>query len=808
VNPEGNGPSDAVLSSLEFASVIGGIAASATSPPGRAAVLAMRPRLGDRAWAQGQLALVEDAAGFFQSGRDYGFGGAIDTTPLVERAEKGAALSGSDLRRLADTERSLRAAVSALREDQRPSGPLRRLAQQRERTDELIVAIDRAVEEDGRVADGASSELSSIRRQQRALHEQVRERCRSITHSPELAKMLSEPIVTVRAGRYVVPVRSEFAAQFPGVVHDQSASGATVFMEPLASVEANNRLRGLEAAEEREVSRILTELAAKVGEHSAQLRSNATLLAALDSIGARARWSIARDAGTPQLVEQPIIRIVRGRHPLLRHEAVPLDFEIGESFDAVVISGPNMGGKTVVLKTIGLFCLLAYAGIPLPAGAGTVIGEFRDIACVIGDEQSIAQDLSSFSAHLRALKAATAAAGPRSLILVDEIGSGTEPAAGAALAQAAIEAMILARAKIVVTTHFTQLKTFAAAHDRVRNASMLFDPKTHAPTYVFAQGIPGQSLAFALARTLALDAKLIARAETLLGVDAQNLERTFEKLGAERDQLKKRQDQLEEQQRRAGLQERSMQQRIASLEQEKEAFGRRATAELAKAVETVRQQLLEQAQRRSEAAVRQASKPIPQSDKLLAETLQEMRRNLGLESAEPGAAPSKEFKPGDQVYVRSFDQSGVVSEIYGRDVLVTLGNLKTLVPAADVILRAAQIEAPTKQRTSKQGSLKQRTFRSVNSSDATDPDLPPAAHATTEIDVRGMRVDEAWPLVDKALDSAALAGLSELRIIHGRGTGQLSRGIREFLDDHPQVESLSWAPDREGGTGVTVVKLV
>ncbi len=790
MNPAGAGPSNAVLSSLEFAAVIHGIAALATSEPGREAILALRPRLGEGAWARAQLNLVEDAVGFFQAGGDYGFAGAVDTLPLVERAEKGSALPGIDLRRLADTERSLRTAVAALDADQRPAGPLRALAKGRARTDDIIAAIDRAVEEEGRIADGASSELSSIRRQQRVLHEQVRERCRSITRSAEFAKMLSEPIVTVRAGRYVVPVRAEFAAQFPGVVHDQSASGATIFMEPLASVEANNRLRGLEAAEEREVARILTELSARVGDQREPLRSNAALLAALDSIAARARWSIAREAGTPQLSADPVIRIIRGRHPLLRREAVPLDFDIGESFDAVVISGPNMGGKTVVLKTIGLFCLLAYSGVPLPAGAGTVIGEFREIACVIGDEQSIAQDLSSFSAHLGALKAALASAGSRSLILVDEIGSGTEPAAGAALAQASIETMIRSGAKVVVTTHFTQLKTFAATHDRVRNASMLFDAKTHAPTYIFAQGIPGQSLAFALARTLALDAKLITRAETLLGVDAHNLERTFEKLAAERDQLKKQQEQLEAQQQRAVTQERTMRQRIASLEQERENFERRAAAELSRAVDAVRQQLLEQAERRSQTAARQAARPLPESDRLLADTLQEMRRSLGLEAPTPGSATARDFKPGDEVYVRSFNQSGIVSENYGREVLVTLGNLKTLVPTADVL------------RKSEQRSPKERTSKQKPTSDR-----PAAADATTEVDVRGMRVDEAWPLVDKALDNAALAGVSELRIIHGRGTGQLGRGIREFLDDHPQVGSLSWASDREGGTGVTVVKL-
>jgi DNA mismatch repair protein MutS2 len=800
VNEQSASRIDAALESLDFADVLAGVAGNATCEPGKAAVLGLRPWLGDRERAQRELALVEDAAGFFNAGGDVAFGGAIDTSPLVEGAKKGSALSASELRMLADSERVLRNACACVRADTRPPGPLRALANQREQTDDIIAAIDHAIEPEGRVADSASGELSGIRRQQRALHEQVRERCRTITLNPELSKMLSEPIVTVRAGRYVVPVRAEFASHFPGVVHDQSASGATVFMEPLASVEANNKLRGLHAAEEREIARILAALSARVGAQAENLRTNAHLLARLDSIGARARWAIARHAGTPQLVAEPTIRIVRGRHPLLRREAVPLDFEIGETFDAVVVSGPNMGGKTVVLKTVGLFCLMAFAGMPLPAAAGTTIGEFHDVACVIGDEQSIANDLSSFSSHLRALRESMSTLGRRSLVLVDEIGSGTEPAAGAALAQACIEQMTRAGARVVVTTHYTQLKTFAAQTDRVRNASMLFDAATHVPTYVFALGIPGQSLAFALARTMALDTRVIARAETLVGVDAQNLEATFARLAADREELQRLRGDVERQGKALQDRDRAMRQRIAALEQEKVAFERRAAAELAKAVQDVRDQLIADAQRRSDVAARQAAKPLAQSERLLADTLRDMRRSLGLETTAGGQGPQgPHLQVGDAVYVRSFDRSGVVSEVYGREVLVTLGNVKTLVPIADVSRSAGTLPPSPKTRA--------RAAAQRSSASARAEREPAAATAMTEVDVRGMRVDEAWPLVDKALDNASLAGLTEVRVIHGRGTGQLMRGIREFLDGHPQVASVSQAPDREGGTGVTVVKL-
>lgn len=788
----------AALRALEFSAVIEEVARLSTCEVGRRSIETIVPRLGDRAWAQAEQTLVDDTAEYFSTGGDLSFGGAIDLVPLVEQAKKGSSLSAADLRQLADTERQVRSAVIAVEAAKRPAGPLRALAAGRRATDDVAAAIDRAIDRDGTVSDAASEKLSAIRRQHRDLSDRVRERCRSIVTSAEFGKLLSEPIVTVRAGRYVLPVRSEHATHFPGVVLDQSSSGATVFMEPLASVEANNRLRTLEAEEEREIARILAELSERVARKDEDLLANAALLGRLDSAGARARFGAAKNAGAPSFHSEPSLRIIRGRHPLLRREAVPLDIEIGESFDAIVISGPNMGGKTVVLKTMGLLCLLAYAGIPIPASTTSTIGDFSRLACVIGDEQSIAQDLSSFSAHLRALKAAASGADGKTLVLVDEIASGTEPGAGAALAQAFIEALILAGAKVAVTTHYTQLKTFAATHDRVRNASMLFDPATHAPTYVFALGVPGQSLAFALARSLALDPKIVARAETLVGIDAQNLERTFERLALERERLKTLQAELEEQRARTQRAEQTMRQRVAALEQEKQAFERRATAELAKAVDDVRRSLTEQAQRRSETAARQAGKLAPSSERLLEATLQDMRRSLGLEISEQVNARPGSFGPGDEVYVKSFDATGYVDEVYERDLLVTIGNLKTLVATRDVVKRGARGQPRKAALEQKKGS----------SSAASDVARPGSLDASTSVDVRGMRVDEAWPLIDKALDNATLAGWSELRILHGKGTGRLARGIREFLDDHPQVESVAHPPDREGGTGVTIVRLV
>jgi DNA mismatch repair protein MutS2 len=781
----------AAIRALEFETVVREVAGFATCDSGRHAVLALRPRLGERAWAQTEHALVEDTTAFFLAGGGIEFAGTVDVSSSVEQAEKGASLSASDLRQIANAEHKLRIAVRGTELDSRPDGPLRDLARTRRNADDVVALIDRAIDEECRVVDDASPKLAAVRRQHHELSERVRERCRSIIASAQFAKMLSEPIVTIRAGRYVVPVRAEYAPQFPGVVLDQSASGATIFMEPLASVEANNRLRGLEAEEEREVARILAELSGGVARRAPDLVANGLLLARLDSAGARARFALAREGAAPAFSEQPSLRIVRGRHPLLRHEAVPLDFEIGESFDAVVISGPNMGGKTVVLKTVGLLCLLAFAGIPILASAMTTIGDFSRIECIIGDEQSIAQDLSSFSAHLEALKAAVSDADAKTLVLVDEIGSGTEPAAGAALAQACIETLVRAGAKIAVTTHFTQLKTFAAAHDRVRNGSMLFDPDTYAPTYVFASGVPGQSLAFALARSLKLNERLVARAETLLGVDAQNLERTFERLARDRQVLREQQLALEDQRSRSQRAEQGLRQRAVALEEERAAFERRAQAELTKAIEEIRVAVMDEARKRSETAARQAGRKAASDERLLEQTLQQMRRSLGLEMAASDAVSADRFSPGDEVFVKGFEARGTVSEVYDRDLLVTIGNLKTLVAARDVVKRTA-------------AETSHASDRNVVGAHG-EPKV--ALEAITSVDVRGMRVDEAWPLIDKALDNAVLAGLTELRIVHGKGTGRLARGIREALAEHPQVESVAHAADREGGTGVTIAHL-
>ncbi len=805
MNAPGERFDEATLATLEFPLVIEQIAAYATCGPGGGSVRVLRP-YPDRAQAEEDLGLVDDAVSMFHAGTEFAFGGAVDFADALERAEVGGVLGGLELRDIARSERALATATASIKKwsTEHEKGErstftvdrrgLASLAAKRVETSSLTRRLETAVDDDGVLTDAASSELARLRRQQRSLSDDIRKRVDSIVRDASTAKLLTEAIVTTRGGRYVVPVRADSAGQVLGVVHGQSASGATVYVEPMACVEANNRLRGLEAEEERETQRVLAELSALVSAQVDALRCNGALVARLDSIGARARWAVAMRALAPRLIDATSIRIAHGRHPLLRRAAVPLDVEVGRDADAVVISGPNMGGKTVVLKTIGLFCVLAHCGIPVPASAGTEIGEFDHIACIIGDEQSIANNLSSFAAHLRALRSAIDRAAPRSLVLVDEIGSGTEPGAGAALAQACVEALLAAGTRIVVTTHYAQLKVFAASRDRVANASMLFDAATHEPTYMLAMGVPGQSLAFALADSIGMDDTIVRRAETLQGEDAQRLERAFANLAEERERLHEQSAAAERELDRLRTVETELRERVAAADKERQSFERRASEALDRAVQTVRDELIAKAERSESDARRQRTGANVEATDAMRRTMADIRRSLGLDQTAPAGAAPNAYAVGDRVYVRTFGQTGVVSEVFDRDVLVTMGSVKAVVSRTDLTRDPAV--------TAKDAGGETRT-KSVQHAESRMASLD----ASTSIDVRGMRVDEAMPIVDKALDDASLAGLATLRVIHGKGTGQLGRGIRDFLKGHAQVQGAAFAPDNQGGTGVTVITL-
>ncbi|MBD5606680.1 MAG: endonuclease MutS2, partial [Candidatus Eremiobacteraeota bacterium] len=485
----------------------------------------------------------------------------------IELAARGGTLGPEDLRNIGMGLAAADAAVRRIRGAVAPVLQARAVASQP--LPEVAAAIDRAIGERGDVLDRASPALARMRRNAAHAQDEARDRCAAILRSPKYSKAIQDAIVTVREGRFVIPVKAEFSAAVPGVVHDTSSSGHTLFIEPLDALDVNNRLRTLRIEEEREVARILSELSVLVGSRAARAQTNLDVLADIDLVLARARVAQGMDAIAPIVVDEPRVEIRAGRHPLLGERAVPQTLSLDDDVRFIIISGPNMGGKTVALKLLGLFVTMTYCGLHLPAQEGTTVGGFEYLGCDIGDEQSIAENTSTFSAHLRRLRTLVESSGARSLVLVDEIASGTEPASSASLAIALVEHLLARGARGVVTTHATELKLFAHATPHVQNGSVRFDPHSYAPTYELDLGSPGRSLAFPLAKTLGLDAAIVARAESLLSTSERDYDRALAELAEVRTQAAFERDELRRERGRIAALENTARERTEALDRER-----------------------------------------------------------------------------------------------------------------------------------------------------------------------------------------------------------------------------------------------
>lgn len=713
--------------------------------------------------------------------------------PALSRAERGSPLGAEELREVGIALAAADAAVRRVRSPQAPE--LTRRAAEARPLLEIAAAIDRAIGERGEVLDRASPALARLRRNATLAQDEARDRCQAILRAPRFAKAIQESLVTTREGRFVIPVKAEFAGAVPGIVHDTSSSGHTLFVEPLDALDVNNRLRTLRIEEEREVARILNELSALVGRHAPQAETNLEILAGIDLVLARARVAEEMNAVSPRILDAARIELKDGRHPLLGDRAVPQSLVLDDETRFIVISGPNMGGKTVALKMLGLFVTMAYCGLQIPAGEGVAIGGFDDLGCDIGDEQSIVENASTFSAHLRRMRAIVERAGPRSLVLVDEIAGGTEPAAGAALAIALLENLLASGAHGIVTTHATEIKLFAHGTPGIRNASVRFDPQTYVPTYELDLGAPGQSLAFPLARSLGLNPSLVARAEELLEQSERDYDKALGELGEIRSQAAAERDAARaERGRLAGL-EASARERTEALERERRNLAHQAEARLSRALREFSAEL----ERRHEGRAGRA-RVTPGQATLLERVLDEVHTDLGLapRQIEPVAPPRGEAKRaiavGDAVFVPSLGTDGNVVDDYGDNLLIAVGAMKTVVPKAQVRPREAQPAAP------RAGAPARSAERGAAALDA-------AARAHSEFDVRGRRFVEAEPLVERWIDAASLAGLTPLRLIHGKGTGLLGRGLQEALAKNGAVRSYRYGNADEGGGGVTVIEL-
>ncbi|MDP9018568.1 MAG: hypothetical protein M3N19_09625, partial [Candidatus Eremiobacteraeota bacterium] len=650
-------------------------------------------------------------------------GRAVETEALTAAAMRGQTLAALELRAVGDSLAAAAAAFNKTRES--ASETIAAMTAEYRPLKELIAALTDAIDERGSVLDRASPALARIRRSLINSQNDARDKVSAMLRSAKYANAIQDAVVTIREGRFVVPIKAEFSGEFPGIVHDTSSSGQTLFVEPLAALETNNRLRTLRLEEEREVARILKELSGRVASEASQIEINIEMLATLDMLVAKARLSLSMHAVEPELSSDSIVEIHSGRHPLLGARAIPQSVAFGGDARIVVISGPNMGGKTVALKMVGLFVAMTYCGLQVPAEAGTRIGCFERIFTDIGDEQSIVENASTFSAHLQRMREIVEHANARALVLVDEIGGGTEPSAGAALAIAILERLLAVRACGIVTTHSTELKLFAHGTLGVLNASVRFDPATFAPTYHLDLGTPGQSLAFALARAMGIPRDLIDRAQALL----DNRERDYEQALADLSEIQarlasERETVLKEQAHVYQLQE-NLRKRTDALENERRTFARSADERMRKALSDFTTELARRAQA-------QALRPKVSSSQseLLSRTIDEMHRDLGVKPERSGEPAEGHLEPGDRVRILSYGQDADVIADNGDSVLVSIGAMRTSVRKSDV--RRAGVAKKKKIRgASESGSAK----------------LEASSTSMAELDVRGKRFVEAEPIV-------------------------------------------------------------
>lgn len=779
------------LRRLEYHKVQENLASFAYSPLGKEKVMELEP-VDDLTAILRWQAETSEGRKLLRLEPTAEMGGWKDIRVQLQRAGRGAVLEPEDLVAVADTLTAGRVIKNFLQEREENYPLLNELALGLAALPELELKIKKAILPGGEVADNASPELSRIRRKIVNSQLHIKDYLEHLIRSPNYQKYLQDPLVTMREGRYVVPVKIEHRSQVPGIVHDQSSSGATLFVEPMAVVERNNELRRLIMAEKQEIQRILASLSAWVAQNLESIEISLLTLGELDFIMARARHSHALQAWAPVLEGEAVLDIRQGRHPLLKGEVVPVNICIGEDFDTLVITGPNTGGKTVALKTAGLHVLMAQSGLHIPAGEGSKLGVFRQVFADIGDEQSIEQSLSTFSSHMTNIVDIVGKAGKDSLVLLDELGAGTDPTEGAALAQSILERLHSIGAKTVATTHYSELKNFAYAHDRVENASVEFDAATLRPTYRLLIGKPGRSNAFEIAGRLGLPLELVNRAREFLTVEQVQFEELMLDLEKERQAAQAERAEAARLTEEARLIKEMHQKREADLAAKRESVLSKAAEEarvLVKntrieaeaAVKELREKLTEETARARESAIQEAREKIGKLSKKVSRAVPE--------KVMAGEVPA-ELRPGEEVLLPKFNQRGYVlaTPVPGGEVQVQVGILKMSVPWRDL----RRIEKPRS---------------AAGQSEVAGVLFDKAREVSSELDLRGQYAEEATVLVEKYLDDAYLAGLPMVYLIHGKGTGSLRAAVQKLLKGHHRVKSFRLGEQGEGGYGVTVVEL-
>ncbi len=769
------------LDALDFTAIRNRIVAATRTERGRAYALVLIPHENFDLVRREQL--HTDAVRSLLVGSDFHVMPAIETSALTEAAALGRMLAAGDLRSIGDAVAAAAAAHRAVREH----ADLADIAASYTPLRELARSIIDAIDERGAILDRASPALARIRRNLAQSQADARARVGAILTSAKYAKTIQDRIVTIRNGRFVVPIKAELAGTLPGIVHDTSSSGQTLFVEPLAALETNNHVRTLQIEEEREVQRILERLSREVGSHAAGIDANVEMLARLDLLGAKAGFATATNSVVPELSDAPSLAIERGRHPLLGERAVAQSLSVDETTRLLVVSGPNMGGKTVALKMAGLFVVMAYCGMQMPA-ARSCIGRFERVFADIGDEQSLVANASTFSARLERMREILDRADARTLAIIDEIGGGTEPSAGAALAIAMLEWLLERGTRAIVSTHSLELKLFAHARLGVANASVRFDPKTFAPTFELDVGTPGQSLAFPLATRLGIDPRIVERAATLLERRELDYEAALTELALRSSEMREERSHLEAEHRDLSREVEVLRRDRGEFDLERRRFSARAEERLQQSLRDFVSELHRRASELGSGGSRRAGKVTPSQAALLGQTIDAMRRDLGISPGHADQSDSGAYSPGDPVRIISLNQEGIVVEDWDERLLVSVGSMKMMVEKTDV-----RREGPAKRPQRSESQAQTR--------------LAATQRSAAELDVRGKRYAEAQPLVDRWIDDALLAGNSILRLIHGKGTGMLGRGLQEYLRGHAAVKSLRYGNEEEGSTGVTLIEL-
>ncbi|CAM3450911.1 endonuclease MutS2 [Cytobacillus oceanisediminis] len=718
-------------------------------------------------------------------------GGIFDIRPHVKRAVIGGMLSPQELTQVSSTihaSRQMKRFIEDFVEEESSLPILQGY------TDKIIVLADletsirNAVDDNGEVLDSASEALRSLRNQLRTKESRVRERLESMIRSSSAQKMLSDAIITIRNDRFVIPVKQEYRGHYGGIIHDQSSSGQTLFIEPQSIVQLNNELQGIRVKEQQEIERILIAMSGQVAEQSGELETIVEVLGKIDFMFAKARYSKRIKATKPKVNNEGRISLFKARHPLIpADEVVANDITLGDEYSTIVITGPNTGGKTVTLKTVGLCTLMVQAGLQIPALDGSETSVFGAVYADIGDEQSIEQSLSTFSSHMVNIVDILNHVDFNSLVLFDELGAGTDPQEGAALAISILDEVYKRGARVIATTHYPELKAYGYNREGVINASVEFDIETLSPTYKLLIGVPGRSNAFEISKRLGLNDKVIDTARSYIGADTNQVEKMIASLEESRKQAEADREEANDLLKNAEKLHKDLQKQMIEFYEQKDSMHEKAAEKAADIIEKAKdeaEQIIRDLRKmRMEKHAEVKEHELIEAKKRLAEAAPQISKTQN--KVKP-KNDKHAFAPGDEVKVLSFGQKGhLLEKVSDKEWQVQIGILKMKVAEKDL----EYIKSPKPVETKPMATVKGKDF-----------------HVSLELDLRGERYENALLRVEKYIDDALLAGYPRVSIIHGKGTGALRQGVQEYLRNHRSVKKIRFGEAGEGGTGVTVVE--